>query len=108
MFDDRLYQRGGLTVHAIRCAMGDEAFFRMLRGWATLHRGGTVTTSVFTAHVSRFAAEPLDDLFTAWLYETALPPLPSLPEAAPRMPARPAYPPTYPPPSADSARVRGD
>ncbi|WP_392969260.1 M1 family metallopeptidase [Streptomyces sp. LN245] len=105
MFDDRLYERGGLTVHAIRCAMGDEAFFRMLRGWATLHRGGTVTTSVFTAHVSRYAAEPLDELFTAWLYETALPPLP---EAAPQIPARPAHPPTYPPPNTDSARVRGE
>ena len=112
MFDDRLYERGGLTVHAVRCALGDEAFFRMLRGWATLHRGGTVTTSVFTAHVSRYAPEPLDDLFTAWLYETALPPLPEaaapLPEAAPRLPARPSYPPTYPAPGADPARVRGE
>jgi aminopeptidase N len=107
MFDDRLYQRGGLTMHAIRCAMGDEAFFRMLRGWATLHRGGTVTTSTFVSHVSRYAAEPLDDLFTAWLYETALPPLPQAPQAppsAPRIPARPSYPPT----NADSARVRGE
>jgi aminopeptidase N len=106
MFDDRLYERGGLTVHAIRCAMGDDAFFRMLRGWAALHRGGAVTTSVFTSHVSRYAAEPLDDLFTAWLYETALPPLPTQapPSPAPQMPARPTYPPT----NADSARVRGE
>ncbi len=40
MFDDRLYERGGLLLHAVRCALGDDAFFRMLRGWASVHRGG--------------------------------------------------------------------
>jgi aminopeptidase N len=76
MFDDRLYERGGLTLHAVRCAMGDEPFFRMLRGWAGLHRGGAVTTTTFTAHVARFAPEPLDDVFDAWVFGVALPPLP--------------------------------
>ncbi|MFE2138467.1 M1 family peptidase, partial [Streptomyces sp. NPDC059466] len=96
MFDDRLYERGGLTLHALRCAMGDTAFFRMLRGWAGLHRGGAVSTAAFVAHVSRYAAEPLDDLFGAWLHTAKLPPLPVL--TAP-LPARPSYPPT----NADSA-----
>ncbi|MEU5276648.1 M1 family metallopeptidase [Streptomyces asoensis] len=76
MFDDRLYERGGLTVHALRCALGDEAFFRMLRAWLSLHRGSSVTTSTLVAHAARFAAEPLDDLFEAWVYGTVLPPLP--------------------------------
>lgn len=76
MFDDRLYERGGLTVHAVRCAMGDVAFFRMLRGWAGLHRSGAVTTPTFTAHASRFSAEPLDEVFQAWVYGAALPPVP--------------------------------
>ncbi|WP_328393878.1 M1 family metallopeptidase [Streptomyces sp. NBC_00390] len=100
MFDDRLYERGGLAVHAIRCALGDVAFFRMLRDWATVHRNGVVTTAAFTAHVTRYAAQPLDELFSAWLHETPLPPLPTpaataqppLPEV-PRVPARPGYPP---------------
>ncbi|WP_059047690.1 M1 family metallopeptidase [Streptomyces acidiscabies] len=60
MFDDRLYERGGVVVHAVRCLLGDAAFFPMLRGWAGLHRGGAVTTSTFVAHVGRFAAEPVD------------------------------------------------
>ncbi|MFI5964156.1 M1 family metallopeptidase [Streptomyces asoensis] len=76
MFDDRLYERGGLTVHALRCALGDEAFFRMLRAWLSLHRGSSVTTSTLVAHAARFAAEPLEELFEAWVYGTALPPLP--------------------------------
>ncbi|MFD8292117.1 M1 family metallopeptidase [Streptomyces lavendulae] len=89
MFDDRLYQRGGLTVHAIRCALGDTAFFRMLRDWAGVHRHGVVTTAVFTAHVARYATEPVDELLTAWLHTPELPPLPASSVA----PARPPYPP---------------
>ena len=91
MFDDRLYERGGLVLHALRCAMGEEAFHRMLRGWAGVHRGGVVTTGAFTTHVARFASRPLDDVFTAWVEEAALPPLPSL---GPPMPSRPSYPPS--------------
>ncbi|MFD0154611.1 M1 family metallopeptidase [Streptomyces sp. NPDC055721] len=96
MFDDRLYQRGGLAVHAIRCALGEGAFFRMLRDWAGVHRHGVVTTAGFTAHVARYAPEPVEGLLTSWLHEPALPPLPTtrpLPPGRP-LPPRPAYPPT--------------
>ncbi|MGG8408452.1 M1 family metallopeptidase, partial [Streptomyces sp. 12297] len=84
MFDDRLYQRGGLVLHAIRCALGDAAFFPMLREWATVHRHGVVTTSAFAGHVARHATGPVDDLFAAWLHAPHLPPLPQPhPGAAP-------------------------
>ncbi|MGX2993635.1 M1 family metallopeptidase [Streptomyces sp. JNUCC 64] len=76
MFDDRLYERGGLTVHALRRALGDEAFFRMLRGWAARHRDGAVSTAAFAAHTARYAGRPLDDLFAAWVYGAELPPSP--------------------------------
>ncbi|GHC74600.1 M1 family metallopeptidase [Streptomyces flavofungini] len=77
MFDDRLYERGGLAVHAVRCALGDDAFFRMLRAWATVHRHGVVSTQMFAAHVERYAQGPVDELFEAWLYGTRLPALPT-------------------------------
>ncbi|MFF4582092.1 M1 family metallopeptidase [Streptomyces sp. NPDC001389] len=79
MFDDRLYQRGGLTLHALRCALGDEAFFRMLRDWAALNRHGVVTTAAFTAHAARYATGSTDGLCAAWLDEPSLPPLPRPP-----------------------------
>ncbi|WP_329619504.1 M1 family metallopeptidase [Streptomyces sp. NBC_01255] len=97
MFDDRLYQRGGLAVHAIRCALGEGPFFRMLRDWATAHRHGVVTTAGFTAHVARYAPEPVDGLLASWLHAPALPPLPvqpTPPPAHPPIPSRPGYPPT--------------
>lgn len=76
MFDDRLYERGALTVHALRCALGDDAFFRMLTDWTRIHRHGSVSTADFTAHAQQYAAVPLDGLFDAWLREPSLPPLP--------------------------------
>jgi aminopeptidase N len=78
MFDDRLYQRGGVTVHAVRVALGDEAFFRMIRDWTRLHRNGVVGTEAFVAHASRYAEEPVGRLLHAWLYDTALPPFPAV------------------------------
>ncbi|MGW1895830.1 M1 family metallopeptidase [Streptomyces sp. NPDC002004] len=76
MFDDRLYERGGLTVHALRRALGEDPFFRMLKDWTSRHRHGTVTTADFTSHAQRYTASPLDGLFDAWLREPSLPPLP--------------------------------
>ncbi|MFB7667893.1 M1 family metallopeptidase [Kitasatospora sp. NPDC056138] len=77
MFDDRVYERGGLTVHALRCTLGDRTFFGLLRDWTTVHRHSTVTTADFTAAATWHAGRPLDAFFTAWLTEPALPPLPA-------------------------------
>jgi aminopeptidase N len=33
MFDDRVYKRGALTLHALRLTVGDEAFFALLKDW---------------------------------------------------------------------------
>ena len=76
MFDPLVYKRGALTLHALRTKVGDEAFFALLRSWVAEHRHGTVTTDQFRDHARRFAAEPLDDLFAAWLDRPALPSLP--------------------------------
>ena len=76
MFDQLVYKRGALTLHALRTTVGDEAFFALLRSWVAEHRHQTVTTDQFRAHAQRFTTQPLDDLFDAWLYRPALPPLP--------------------------------
>ncbi|MEV4556834.1 M1 family metallopeptidase [Kitasatospora sp. NPDC049285] len=78
MFDDRVYERGGLVVHALRVALGEAAFFRLLRDWATAYRHATVTTADFTAHAARYTDRPLGPLFDAWLNHGLLPPLPGI------------------------------
>ncbi|GAA3680140.1 M1 family metallopeptidase [Nonomuraea antimicrobica] len=76
LFDDRVYKRGALTLHALRSAMGDEAFFPALRAWTAEHRHGTVTTREFAGHVQRHTPRPVEPLLSAWLYDVALPALP--------------------------------
>ncbi|MBM2614933.1 M1 family metallopeptidase [Actinoplanes sp. LDG1-06] len=76
MFDPLVYKRGALALHAVRARLGDAAFLPMLRAWTAENRHAMVTTEQFRTHVARFTAEPLRDLFTAWLDRPALPPLP--------------------------------
>jgi aminopeptidase N len=76
LFDDRVYKRGALTVHALRLEVGEELFAEIVRSWLETHRGGKVTTEMFLAHVSAVSGRDLDPLLRPWLYERALPPCP--------------------------------
>jgi aminopeptidase N len=82
MFDDRVYKRGALTLHALRRTVGDDAFFALLRDWVAQHSGGTVTTEEFRAFAGRHTGADLEELFDAWLSEPELPALPDRPAAS--------------------------
>jgi aminopeptidase N len=74
MFDDRVYKRGALTLHVLRTAAGDDAFFALLRGWSEEYRFGSVTTADFLAHAARFLpGVDVDALLTPWLHAAELP-----------------------------------
>ncbi|MFC4333286.1 M1 family metallopeptidase [Streptomyces andamanensis] len=70
IFDTPVYARGAMTLHELRRAVGDRAFFRILRAWATDHRGGHGTTAQFTALAERISGKDLGTLMRTWL-ETA-------------------------------------
>ena len=76
MFDDRVYKRGALTLHALRTTVGDHDFFDILEQWVERFGGGNATTADFEALATEISGESLDDLFDAWLRSTDLPPLP--------------------------------
>ncbi len=76
MFDDRVYKRGALLLHALRTTVGDQAFFDLLRAWTAEHAYGTVSTELFTRFASERTGRDLGRLFTAWLTKTRLPELP--------------------------------
>jgi aminopeptidase N len=69
LFDQRVYKRGGLTLHALRVRLGDDRFFHLLREWATVHQHGSVTTDQFVA----LAGADVAELLEAWLYAKPLP-----------------------------------
>ena len=75
MFDDRVYKRGALTLHALRRTISDDAFFKLLRDWTTRYRHSTAVTDDFTGLAANYAEQSLRPLWQAWLYSTAVPPL---------------------------------
>jgi len=76
MFDDRVYKRGALLLHALRLTMGDDTFFECLRTWVAAHRHGSVDRAELAALVVERGGSACADLMTAWLDELSLPELP--------------------------------
>ncbi len=74
MFDDRVYKRGALTLHALRGHLGDVAFFELLRSWVAEHRHGLVSTDDFRAAVGRAGGEDAMALLSTWIDHVELPP----------------------------------
>ncbi|RNE48988.1 M1 family metallopeptidase [Corynebacterium alimapuense] len=83
MFDDRVYKRGALTVHALRTMLGDEAFFRMLHRYISVGRHAVVELVDLKREVlqeSRKLGIPdseVDTLWTVWLDQRELPAFPA-------------------------------
>jgi aminopeptidase N len=77
MFDDRVYKRGALLLHALRTSVGDDRFFELLRAWTDRHAHGSVTTDDFIALSGELCGAPVGGLFDAWLREVSLPALPA-------------------------------
>ena len=73
MFDDRVYKRGALTLHAVRLALGDDLFWALIRTWVCDNAHGIVATSDFEALVNQVAGRPLDELFDRWIRDQKLP-----------------------------------
>ncbi|WP_129311304.1 M1 family metallopeptidase [Streptomyces sp. L2] len=70
IFGTPVYARGAMTLHALRRAVGDRTFFRILRAWAGEHRYGHGTTAAFERLAERASGKDLTGLFHTWL-ETA-------------------------------------
>ena len=73
MFSGSVYRRGAMTLHALRRAVGDEAFFRTLQTWAAERRNGNGEVADFIALAERVSGRPLRPLFDAWLFGTTRP-----------------------------------
>jgi len=73
LLDRAVYVRGAMALHAIRVAVGDEAFFDVLPGWAAQRRGGNGTVQDFLGAVERRSGVDLDALADAWLFRPGRP-----------------------------------
>jgi len=76
LFADPVYDRGGMTLHALRLLIGDDDFFRLLPAWSALREDANVTTAQFVALAEQISGQQLDAFFQAWLFTPDRPPLP--------------------------------
>jgi aminopeptidase N len=73
LFDGTIYDRGGMTLEALRQRIGDKKFFTVLRRWYAEHRYGTATTAEFIALAERVSGRDLGAFFDEWLYTPGKP-----------------------------------
>lgn len=73
LFGRSVYERGAMTLQALRDRVGDRTFFAILRAWAAQHRYGNATTADFVALAERMSGKDLKKLFHVWLYERGRP-----------------------------------
>jgi aminopeptidase N len=67
LFSDSVYDRGAMTLQALRVEVGDATFFRILRDWFAQHRYGNATTADFIALAERDSHRDLGRFFRLWL-----------------------------------------
>ncbi|MFG1674945.1 M1 family metallopeptidase [Micromonospora sp. NPDC049282] len=92
VFDDAVYDRGAMALHQIRLAVGDPAFFRILRTWTAQHQYGNGTIEQFQALAEQVSGRDLDAVFTTWLFTAGRPEV----GATARTSAAPARPASWP------------
>jgi aminopeptidase N len=73
LFGTPVYDRGAMTLQALRAKVGDRTFFRILRDWYRENRGGNVTTADFIRLAERESGRNLRAFFRVWLYEEGKP-----------------------------------
>jgi aminopeptidase N len=73
MFHAPPYDRGAMTLQALREKIGDSAFFDILRDWYRDNRYGNVTTADFIELAERESGQQLDQFFDVWLYQPVKP-----------------------------------
>ena len=78
IFNASVYLRGGLTLHALRLEVGDEDFFEIARTFQEQFAYGNADTDDFVATVASVTGRDLTGFLHAWLYDEAMPPIPSL------------------------------
>ncbi|WP_425474252.1 M1 family metallopeptidase [Streptomyces alboniger] len=68
-----VYERGAMVIHKIRQAVGDDAFYDIVQGWAKTYRHKNADTRDFTEYVEEHAGgdearEKVSRIWGDWLY----------------------------------------
>ena len=73
MFGNVPYNRGAMTLHALRGKIGDTAFFKLIKDWAADHQYGNVSTADFVEAAEKASGQDLKNFFDVWLFQKGKP-----------------------------------
>ena len=73
LFNLGVYQRGALTLYALRQKIGNEAMDKLLKTYYDTYKDGNATTQDFINLAEKISGQKLSDFFDAWLYKEAVP-----------------------------------
>jgi len=75
LFNLGVYQRGALTLYALRQKIGEEDFAQLLKTYYDIYKDNNVTTQQFIDLAEKISGEELSDFMNAWLYNDKVPEL---------------------------------
>jgi aminopeptidase N len=73
LFHTPVYERGAMTLQALRVKVGDSTFFHILRAWFAQNEYGSVTTRDFIDLAERISHRNLNRFFRVWLFQEGRP-----------------------------------
>ncbi|GAB3142335.1 M1 family metallopeptidase [Micromonospora sonneratiae] len=75
IFHGAVYDRGAMAVHQLRLAVGDDAFFQILKAWTSSRQYGNGTIEQFQALAEQISGQDLSAVLTTWLFTAGRPDL---------------------------------
>jgi aminopeptidase N len=73
IFSTPVYQRGAMTLEALREIVGEKTFLNIMRAWVAKHRYANATTAQFMALAQSISRRDLSAFFQQWLYQPGKP-----------------------------------
>jgi aminopeptidase N len=73
LFVRSVYDKGAMTLQALREKIGDRSFFALLKAWYVVHRDGDASTADFIALAEKISRQKLRPFFQTWLYTASKP-----------------------------------
>ncbi|WP_433333761.1 M1 family metallopeptidase [Spirillospora sp. CA-294931] len=75
IFHGTVYERGAMTLHVLRKAIGEEKFAKLLKAWPKAYKDRNASTADFIAFSEKLSGKQLDELFQKWVYTSGKPSL---------------------------------
>ena len=78
LFSNTFYDRGALTLHALRLRVGDAVFFQILQTYTERFCHGNASSADLISVAEETSSQDLGEFFDAWLFAKQVPAIPEM------------------------------